>query len=256
MNAIPTHLAARLPVESTIPDLRDIVEQAITSHPRSLQVELGPSEIGNACDRCLAHMLAGIPTADEGAPWLPTLGTATHEWLEGVVIRHLMATGTDRYIPEGQVTVGTLRGVPVTGHSDLLDTWTGTVVDYKLVGTTTMRKLHKQGPSLTYQRQAHLYGRGWAAAGFDIRSVAIWFLPRNAVSLAHAQLWQVPYDEQVALATLARAEQMASFVDTFGFDAVIAGASPHTGDEFTCTQYPGPTQESAPLTSLDLSTSH
>lgn len=248
--------SAPLPPEGTIPDLRALVEHAITNHPRSLQVALGPSEIGNACDRCLAHLLAGTPVHEGDAAWLPTLGTALHEWLEQVVIRHLMDTGTDRYIPEGQVTVGELRGQPITGHSDLFDTWTGTVVDYKLVGTTTMRKLRKSGPSTTYRRQAHLYGRGWSALGYDVRSVSIWFLPRNAVSLQHAEIWQEPYSEQVALDTLARAEQLAGFVDTFGLDAVLASAAPHTGEEFSCDKYPGPVAEPVPLSSLDLSTSH
>lgn len=224
-----------LPPEQTIPDLTALIEDAIRNAPRTLQTALGPSELGIACDRCLIAALAGQPHySDDAAPWLPTIGNAVHEWLEMAVVRHLAATGTDRYIPEGKVAVGTLRGVDITGSSDVLDVHTGTVVDYKVVGTSTLRKVRSAGASLTYRRQAHLYGRGWALAGYDVRSVAVWFLPRNGFRVGDGLLWQEPYDEQVALDALDRANSLAGFIDAFGVDAVLDGAPPHTGIEFTC----------------------
>lgn len=227
-----------LPPERAIPDLQAILEHAIANDERTLQTELGPSELGTDCDRCLIHMLAGTP-ADEGAPWLPTIGRAVHEWAEVALIRHLMTTGSDRYLPEGRVAVGQLRGVDITGSSDVLDIHTGTVVDYKLVGTTTLKKVKaaKGHPGLTYARQANLYGRGWALAGYDVRSVAVWFLPRNGFRISDGHVWQTPYDEQVALDALERANRLAGFVDTFGVDTVLASAPPHTGTEFSCERY-------------------
>lgn len=218
----------------TVPDLQAVVEHAINNHPRSLQVELGPSELGNGCDRCLIHLLAGHTPTAQPTPWLPTIGTAVHEWLEGVVLRHLGATGTDRYIPEGRVTVGQVRGIDISGSSDLFDVHTGTVVDYKVVGKSTLDKSARHGASTTYRRQAHLYGRGWAALGYDVRSVAIWFMPRNSTSLDHGLIHQEPYDEQVAVDTLDRANRLAAFVDALGADTVLASAAPHTGAEFSC----------------------
>lgn len=231
MTTTPT----RLDVADTIPDLQAVIEHAIRTMPRTLQASLGPSEIGVACDRCLINMLAGRPHyRDDSAPWLPTIGNAVHDWLEQVIVRHLVTTGTDRYIPEGRVTVGQIRGIDITGSSDLFDVHTGTVVDYKIVGASTLKRVKASGPSLTYQRQAHLYGRGWTAAGYDVRSVAVWFLPRNGFQIGHGHLWQAPYDEQVAVDTLDRANALAGFLDTFGYDAVHDSAPPHTGAEFTC----------------------
>lgn len=221
----------------TIRDLRMVIEDAVASDPRTLQRDLGPSELGVGCDRCLAHLLAGHDPVETGMPWLPTIGNAVHDWLEVTVIRHLAASGSDRYIPEGRVTVGQLRGRDITGHSDLLDVHTGTVVDYKVVGATTLRKV-SSGPSITYRRQAHLYGRGWVAAGYDIRHVAIWYLPRNAMRIDAGHIWTEPYDEQVAVDALARANALAAGVDLFGVDAVLAQCPPHTGGEFTCTSWP------------------
>jgi hypothetical protein len=224
-----------LPPAQTIPDLFDLLEHAIRNQPRTLQTTLGPSEIGVACDRCLIDMLAGRPHyADDQAPWLPTIGNAVHDWIEQAIVDHLIATGTDRYIPEGKIAVGQVRGVDITGHSDVYDVHTGTVVDWKVTGTTTLRKVTRSGASLTYRRQAHLYGRGWALAGYDVRSVAIAFLPRNGFSLRDGRLWQEPYDEAIALEALDRANTLAGFLDTFGYDAVTAGAPAHTLEEFTC----------------------
>lgn len=242
---MPTIPAVVLPPEQTLPDLRSLVEHAVMNDPRTLQVALGPSEIGVGCDRCLAHMLAGHLKRENGLPWLPTIGNAVHDWLETVVLQHLMRTGSDRYVPEGKVSVGQLRGVDITGHSDVLDTWTGTVVDYKVVGATTLKKVGvKRGapqgdPGATYRRQAHLYGRGWASAGYDVRAVAVWFMPRNALSIDSGFFWgPEPYDEQVALDALARANALAAGVDVLGVDAVLAQMPPHTGHEFTCTAWP------------------
>ena len=37
----------------------------------------------------------------------------------------------------------------------------------------------------------------------------------------------------------ARANQLAAFIDTYGVDTVLAGAAPHTSDEFSCGRWPG-----------------
>ena len=230
----------------TIPDLQAVIEDAIRNHPRTLQKVIGPSSLGAECDRCLITELAGLLGEGDAAPWLPTIGHAVHEWLEQVTFRHLMTTGTDRYIPEGRVKVGTVGGRDIYGNSDLFDTHTGTVVDYKVVGTTTMRKVRSKGPSLTYQRQAQLYGKGWQDAGHHVRSVAIWFLPRNGMTIGSGLTWQVPYDRAEAEATIARADMFATALQVFGPDTVLDTAPPHTGDEFSCP--PDPDASQAPVT--------
>jgi len=227
----------------TIPDLQAVIEHAILNAERSLQTTIGPSSLGTGCDRCLITELAGLKPAEERAPWLPTIGNAVHEWLEAAVVRHLMTSGTDRYIPEGRVLVGHVDGQPIHGNSDLFDVHTGTVVDYKVTGTTTLRKCRSKGPSITYQRQAHLYGKGWEDMGFTVNSVAIWFLPRNGFTIDNGFLWQVPYDRANAEATLARANALAAGIRAIGAEQVLASAAPHTGDEFSC-----PTADEAPKT--------
>lgn len=247
----PAHAALYRGVdpESTIPDLLDIHEAAIRNHPRTLQTRIGPSSLGSECDRCLIRELAGLDREDpEDAPWLPTLGHAAHDWLEGNIIQHLMATRTDRWVPEGKVAVGTIGGIEITGHSDVLDVHSGTVVDYKLVGTTTLRKVRKAGATLTYRNQAQSYGKGWEDGGFVIKSVAIWFLPRNGFRMSDGFIHQESYDRSMAERAIARADMFARAIQTFGVEAVLAKAPPHTGTEFSC---PDPKAEEKAQRQLD-----
>lgn len=230
----PGTLYRGVPVERTVPDLLNVLEDAIRNHPRTLQTRIGPSELGNPCDRCLIALLAEIVPPDGDAPWLPTIGHAVHDWIEGVLLQHLMTTGSDRYIPEGKVSVGLVGGVPITGSSDVLDVWTGTVVDWKVIGTTTLKKVNRDGPSIMYRRQAHLYGRGWAAAGYVVKSVAIVGLPRNGFHVGAGFRFQEPYDPAVAEEALARANMLMAGIKVLGVQAVLAAAPPHLGTEFSC----------------------
>jgi hypothetical protein len=231
-----------------VAELRWILEQAISGSARTMQTAIGPSELGTPCDWCLGHKLAGIPELRDLA-WLPTIGTAVHGWAEQVVnafnVQLIEAGGDGRFLTEGRVHVGDVDGTQVWGTSDVFDVVTGTVIDYKITGTTTLRTARSKGPSLTYQRQAHLYGRGWAALGFTVSNVAIWYLPRNDVSLDRAVLWTTAYDEQVALDTLARADALARAIRLAGPDVVLPQLA-RAPDCFSCPRYPAE-DGSAPL---------
>lgn len=230
-------------------DLRAALEDGIRNHPRSLQVHLGPSEVGNACDRCLVHLLAGHKVNDVTVPWLPTVGTAVHTWVEGTLRRQHFALpegSPRRYLLEHEVTIGALGGADITGHCDIFDTSTGTVIDVKVVGKTTLDKVRRHGASTTYQRQIHGYGTGLAAQGHTVTDVMIAFLPRNAVSLQHAQIWQAPFDPQVTTDTLARANALLAGITTAGLDTVLAMTPEHTEQEFSCGKWPGETPKNGP----------
>lgn len=221
--------------------LRSIIEAAIDNQPRSLQTRIGPSELGAECERCLAHKLAGTPESRDAA-WLPFIGTAVHEQLEHVFLNHestrAQLSMAGRFLPECRVEVGEVGGVQITGSTDLFDIHTGTVIDWKVVGATTLRKAKASGASPVYRRQAHLYGKGWEDAGYTVRSVLIYFLPRNAVSLADGYPWQEPYDRAVAEETLARADRLANAIRALGLPQVLASLPPHHGDGFSCRRYP------------------
>lgn len=203
-------------------ELMGVVTNAITNHPRSLQKRIGPSEIGDPCARKLAYKLAGAPEINQrSVPWKPTIGTAVHTWFEETFHKantlrpDYDATG-GRYMCEVRVDVGEILGEPITGSCDLR---VGDAsVDFKVVGDEQLRKYKAKGPGDQYRIQGHLYGRGWQRAGKPVRTVAVWFLPRNQ-QLRQNYLWSEPYDEQIAVDALTRVEGIAKLAAALGTQA-------------------------------------
>lgn len=210
-------------------ELLHTIRAAIDDHPRSQQTRIGPSEIGHPCDRWLSHKLASTPEVNtRSAPWLPTVGTAVHAWLEDAFIRDTFAAtraGQEpRWRLEERVSVGTIDGQDITGSTDLYDTVTASVVDWKIVGKSRLDTYRRKGPGPQYRVQGHCYGRGWQRAGYDVDQVHIVFLPRNG-ELADTVWWSEPYDEQIAVDALARAEAIAMANTALGPAAPAAMAT-------------------------------
>ncbi|KAB1658988.1 hypothetical protein [Pseudoclavibacter sp. CFCC 11306] len=208
-------------------DYVQVIEESIAAHPRSLQKRIGPSEIGIDCERRLIHKIAGDDEpADSRIPWKPALGTAMHSQLEewfNADNQHY--DPVIRWICEDRVDVGELGDTHITGSTDLFDTFTGTVLDHKIVGNSTLSKYRTHGPSRQYRTQAHLYGRGWARRGYPVQAVAICFLPREA-EWSKRFLWTEPYDEQVALDALGRLNMLAQLIQVVGKDAALTAYDP------------------------------
>lgn len=224
-------------------EIYGLIEHGLAHQPRSLQKRIGPSELGADCTHCLAAKLAGWPR-NQDAAWLPAVGTGVHMLLEELFTRFERenTTGRPRWLMEQRVTVGDIGGTPITGSTDLVDLHAGMTVDWKCVGAASLKK-YKAGPSATYRAQAHLYAKGWRAAGYDIGHVAICFLPRNDVNMRGGYWWHEPYDEQLALDVLARANQLHNtltaleHVSTETRDAWISQL-PRAESCFDCARFP------------------
>lgn len=225
-------------------ELRHSIEALVAGQERSQQVRIGPSEVGMPCDRCLGHKLAGVPELPE-VDWLPFVGTCVHKMLADH-FTHLAAIDPlgVRWLIEQTVDVGEIDGVSITGHADLFDRCTATVIDWKCVGVTTLRKA-KKGPSQTYRAQAHLYARGFVRRGLEVDRVAIYYLPRNASSLAQGIPWSEPYNEQIALDALTRADALARAIRVAGWLNVRPGLAAHP-DCPQCHRYPLPNGQRMP----------
>lgn len=184
------------------------------NRPRSLQKHLGPSEIGSPCMRQIAYKLAGRPEVNDVAdPWFAIVGSAVHvfmghaaEWYNDVVLGR---KDNPRFLVENRVKAETRGlGYDTSGHTDLYDVDNQRVVDWKIVGLTTMRKVEegdtpeeKAGPQ--YHVQGMTYGKGWVQAGYPVKSVMIAFLPRSNF-LNKMKLVEMPFDVNVADAAQAR----------------------------------------------------
>lgn len=204
---------------------------------RSAQAAMGPSEIGDPCDRKLAYRYAGQPVINWGDPLAAFLGTGGHAQLESALTTwegqeaeaariggDLLAPYRDnpRYLLETRV-----HPAPgLSGTCDLYDLYGDVVGDHKWVGAYSLNKYRKRGPSTTYRKQAHLYGLGWENAGYDPKHVAIIFYPRETnaqynvrCSLDYVFVWSEPYDRTIAEEALERADRIRTDVAELG-DAI------------------------------------
>lgn len=228
-------------------ELLFVISQTIDAHPRSQQTRIGPSEIGTPCTRRLGHKLAGTPEArPSDSPWKPTVGTAIHAWLEeafrGENGRWRRNEGQDvtRWLVEHKVRVGQIAGDDIDGNTDLYDRVTATVIDWKTCGPSRLKHYRRNGPGPQYRVQAHLYGRGWVARNAPVDRVMIVFLPRNG-ELRDAFHWSEPYDEQVALDALKRANDVANTVQALGSAAFALLPTDPTDCTFCPWWQPGAT---------------
>lgn len=181
-------------------DIRSVVHAAYRATPRHQQTRLGPSQIGEPCARRLAYGLMHHPAHNESAdPWPSIVGTAVHSWLADAFDAANRALGRIRYLVEQRVEVRP----GLEGSCDLYDYDTRTIIDHKVLGTTTLAALKQHGPGAGYRSQVHLYGVGIARLGLPVRHVAIAAYPRGGL-LSGLHVWTEPWNPQIAQAALAR----------------------------------------------------
>lgn len=182
-----------------------------SQRPRSMQTELGPSELADPCERKLAFKVSRAGSKNSGASRRAAIiGTAAHDMME-----RALADDPD-WVVEKRVQIG---GV-TAGKSDAL--WLpfkeliyreslppivrivdGIVVDWKFPGDTTVTKVKRDGhPGVQYEGQAHSYAKGWAEKGYPVKYVAIAFLSKNMED--KDLIWIDYYDEEKAQKVLDR----------------------------------------------------
>lgn len=142
------------------------------NRPRALQQEVGCSGLGVACQRQLAYRIKGVPGRKRTTSWVATIGTSVHAYLEQIF------AADDRYLTEQPISV-THDGITIPGTIDLYDKETKTVVDFKVVGDTTLSNAKRGKLSDQYATQVQLYGLGLTQAGEQVDKVAILFLPKT-----------------------------------------------------------------------------
>lgn len=168
-------------------ELRRVVTEQANGSARSLQRHLGPSELGQPCDRQVVGKLAGLPTTNHVVdPWASVIGTAVHAWLADAFTADNARHGA-RWLAEQRV-------VPHPEHSgtaDLYDAAEMAVVDHKVLGESSMSKVRSaQGPPVHYVIQLLLYGKGYRNLGLPVKRVALAAYPRSAASLDGLYVWE------------------------------------------------------------------
>lgn len=194
--------------EQLAEQLKAAITNDVVNKPRSLQKALGPSEIGEPCQRKLAYKLLDwldVKPNQDADPLPSFVGTAAHEAMAAALER--MNTNSNVWIVEKRVHASD----NLSGNCDAYHESTDTATDHKFVGPASMKKYKADGPSELYRIQVQLYGLGWERAGYTPKNVAIAFYPRGG-NLQDLHIWTAPYDRQVALDALTRLDTIRSAV--------------------------------------------
>lgn len=200
-----------------------IIKELTKPSERDKQRKVGPSELGDLCERCLAEKLLGVHKEEKTHPLAPMIGTAFHLYLENVI-------GLKDYLKETKVTVGTIEGYgDIRGTADGFDTATGHVVDYKVLSKKKIKAFSSatffdedynpefysdsltEGQLKKYYYQMQLYGLGIENAGYEVNHTSLILFPRDCtvesvMSASHELCFK--YNREAALNVLERAKQI------------------------------------------------
>jgi hypothetical protein len=201
---------------------------------RSKQIQIGISEVGMDCRKCVARKLAKVYRKPDGS-WYPFIGTAVHDALE----RGFQERWPDEYQLENRLHVHSYKDLELGGSCDmaaLIQDGKGVIVnDWKVVGKQGVTDAAKGKIKDQYRIQAQLYGYGWAQKGYNVTHVALSFLPRED-KLQNAVVVLMRYDQDVALTALAEVESMIDAAEIVGWEKVI-DKQPKASFCFSCRVY-------------------
>jgi hypothetical protein len=174
-------------------ELHEIINRQAHRQPRNMQSHLGPSEIGDQCDRKVVGKLAGEPVTNHVVdPWASIVGTAVHAWLAEKfgLENQLNQFAFPRWLTEVRVT----PHPSYPGTADLYDAAYKSVVDWKILGPTSMAKVRRpEGPPVHYQVQLLLYALGYRNMGLPVERVMLAALPRTEPTLDAMYVWEHQY---------------------------------------------------------------
>lgn len=193
-----------------------ITELFITE--RSHQKQIGISEVGSDCRKCVARKLAQVYKKPEGS-WYPFIGTAVHDALE----KGFASRWPEQYHLENRLEVHRYKDLVLGGSCDMAAIAPNGVIivnDWKVVGKTALNDAAKGKIKDQYRIQAMLYGLGWKIKGEQVSHVALTFLPRDE-KLEQAQVVMLRFDEQVARDALDKLDTLIDLAEIVGWDAVI-----------------------------------
>ena len=160
------------------------------SRSRSVQTQVGPSEIGG-CRRKVWYRLNAQPETNENQSKLAAImGTAIHAAIEDA-IGHIDPDGKE-YLVETEVFYGDMKA-----HVDLFVPSTGAVIDWK---TSKVKNL-SYFPSKQQRWQVQLYGFLLSKNGFDVKTVNLVAIARDG-SEKDVKVHTEAYDEAIALEAL------------------------------------------------------
>ena len=142
--------------------------------PRSLQTELGMSELGG-CQRRAGYVLAKTPPTNQGGSVQAVMGTAVHAAVEDV-FHEMQAAGL---IPADDLVEYEVRFAGVLGHLDRYESRTRRIRDTKTTSDRWLQHIKVHGASLQHLWQTHLYAAAVMQTGRKVKEIVIDYLARD-----------------------------------------------------------------------------
>ena len=227
--------------------MKQLVKDRASRADRSMQRHLGPSELGEECDRqVVSKMAAMAKTNNVSDPWASVMGTAGHAWVEDMYKwdnRRRLAEGMPgRWIAEMKVTPDP-GDDPHPGTADLYDAEYLALVDHKFLGDTSRAKLIAKGPKRVYYVQLLLYRRGYQNLGLPVNRIVLLAWPRTKSSLDDLYVWEhipTPEDEVLVDKVIAQTkerQQVAELVKSGALNIMNVKPTPSDDSCMFCPLY-------------------
>ena len=236
MQAAPRSLEGSSPwAQRYARELRGVITRQASLAPRSVQVHLGPSELGESCDRQVTgKFAAAYRTNHVSDPWPSIVGTAVHAWLALAFQDDNARERILRWVTE--VTVTPHPEFP--GHADLYDAFESAVVDHKVLGPTSLAKVKSaSGPPLRYQVQLLLYAAGFRALGLPVRRTVLAAYPPTASTLDGMYVWEHlcgPEDDDVVREVIRKTLVRRQLAEEITAGRMTLRQVPATPDDDAC----------------------
>jgi CRISPR/Cas system-associated exonuclease Cas4 (RecB family) len=178
--------------------LLHVLHSKDASRDRSMQTEVGPSEIGS-CKRKVWYRLNAQPhTNDNQSKLAAIMGTAIHAAIEEA-IGAIDPEGKE-YLVETEVAYGDMKA-----HVDLFVPSTGAVIDWK----TSKIKNMSYFPSKQQRWQVQVYGYLLSKNGYEVKTVNLVAIARDG-NEKDVKVHSEVYDEAIALEAFAWLESVKS----------------------------------------------
>jgi hypothetical protein len=187
-------------------ELCKVITDAGIYSPRSKQVSIGPSELGEECTRKLAYKLLDWEKVNEssGGSWAAQVGTAIHSHLENI-----FSANPEIYETETRVQVRP----GLKGTVDLFHNGRFMVIDWKTKSPTGIKEKRSQGASVKEITQVNTYAYGKVQEGKRVDYVCLIFVPTGGL-ITDMYIEIHPYNEQIVLDALKRLDSVYELLST------------------------------------------
>ena len=196
---------------------------------RDKQRMVGASNIGNPCDYCLAHAVAGTGGGKSNPFWLGArIGTAIHAALEEQAELHIDTPLEHKFNAlrgakiEQKIVLGTIPGYgTIKSKPDLVLVEHNHLLDYKGSTKAKMQKMRATNTvPIQYEYQQQLYAWGLNREGIQVDRISLVFIARDGSGDGDVWVHSFDYDEDKAVKAWERLEGIVAYIHEFGVEGI------------------------------------